>query len=223
MKLDFRIRREKMVKEQVIDKGIKDPAVIEALLKVKRHEFVDEALADRAYSAGSLPIGYGQTISQPYIVAKMTEALEVAPGMKVLEIGTGSGYQTAVLAEIGAEIYSVERIKPLYIKALNRLTKLRYFNVKLKLDDGTLGWPEFAPFDRIIVTAGGPKLPSTLLKQLKDPGVLVIPIGNIQRKQRLIKIIKNQGKYFKKDLGPVQFVELVGKYGWIKGNYNGIN
>ncbi|WP_459875054.1 protein-L-isoaspartate(D-aspartate) O-methyltransferase [Desulfothermus naphthae] len=223
MKLDFRIRRERMVKEQVIDKGIKDPAVIEALLKVKRHEFVDEALADRAYSAGSLPIGYGQTISQPYIVAKMTEALEVAPGMKVLEIGTGSGYQAAVLAEIGAEVYSVERIKPLYINALNRMTKLRYFNVKLKLDDGTLGWPEFAPFDRIIVTAGGPKLPSILLEQLKDPGILVIPIGNIQRKQRLIKIIKKQGKYFKKDLGPAQFVELVGKHGWMKGDYNGIN
>ncbi|GAB6886685.1 protein-L-isoaspartate(D-aspartate) O-methyltransferase [Desulfothermus okinawensis JCM 13304] len=212
-----------MVQEQVIGRGIKDPAVISAMLKVKRHQFVDEALAARAYLGGSLPIGYGQTISQPYIVAKMTEALELSPNMKVLEIGTGSGYQAAVLAEMGAEVYTVERIKPLYIKALNLLTKLRYFNVKLKLDDGTLGWKEFAPYDRIIVTAGGPEIPYPLFEQLKDPGILVIPTGDVQRKQRLIKILKKDGKYLKKDLGPAQFVELVGKYGWVKGGTKGIN
>ncbi len=207
MKLDFRIIREKMVREQVIEKGIKDKLVIEAMLKVKRHEFVDEALRARAYGESSLPIGYGQTISKPFIVAKMSEALEVVPGLKVLEIGTGSGYQAAVLAEMGAEVYSVERIKPLYVNALNRLTKLRYFNVKLRFSNGTMGWKEHAPFDRIIVTAGGPRVPYILLEQLKDPGIMVIPIG--KKEQRLIKIIKHGGKYFKKDLGPVQFVKLV--------------
>ncbi len=207
MKLDFRIIREKMVREQVIEKGIKDKLVIEAMLKVKRHEFVDEALRARAYVESSLPIGYGQTISKPFIVAKMSEALEVVPGLKVLEIGTGSGYQAAVLAEMGAEVYSVERIKPLYVNALNRLTKLRYFNVKLRFSNGTMGWKEHAPFDRIIVTAGGPRVPYILLEQLKDPGIMVIPIG--KKEQRLIKIIKHGGKYFKKDLGPVQFVKLV--------------
>jgi protein-L-isoaspartate(D-aspartate) O-methyltransferase len=223
MGLDLKIRRQKMVQDQVIRRGIRDKRVILAMLKVKRHEFVDEALAARAYGDSSLPIGYGQTISQPYIVARMSEALELDPGMKVLEIGTGSGYQAAILAEMGAEVYSVERIRPLYIEALNRLIRLRYFNVKLKLSDGTLGWEEFAPYDRIIVAAGGPDIPYPLLEQLRDPGIMVVPVGKEKRKQHLIKILKRDGKYFKKDLGPVQFVELVGEFGWKNREGRGIN
>ncbi len=223
MGFDLKKLREKMVQEQIIERGITDRRVIQAMLKVKRHEFVDEALASRAYGVSSLPIGYGQTISQPYIVARMSEALEVFPGARVLEIGTGSGYQAAVLSEMGAEVYSVERIKPLYIDALNRLTRLRYFNVKLKLSDGTLGWREFAPYDRIIVTAGGPDIPYLLLEQLSDQGIMVVPVGREKRKQFLIKIRKNNTKYVKKNLGPVQFVELVGEYGWEKGGNRGYN
>lgn len=211
---NLRLAREKMVREQVIARGIKDKKVISAMLRVPRHEFVDEALVSQAYGDSSLPIGFGQTISKPYIVAKMTEALEVEPGMKVLEIGTGSGYQAAVLAELGAEVFSVERVKPLYVKALDKLNKLRYFNIKLKLSDGTLGWEEYAPYDRILVTAGGPEVPYILLKQLKDPGILVIPVGSIKRRQRLVKITRREGRFFKKDLGPAQFVSLVGKFGW---------
>ncbi len=211
---NLRFARQRMVREQVIARGVKDKRVIAAMLKVPRHEFVDEALVVQAYGDSSLPIGFGQTISKPYIVAKMTEALEIEPGMKVLEIGTGSGYQAAVLAELGAEVFSVERIKPLYIKTLNRLNKLRYFNIKLKLADGTLGWEEYAPYDRILVTAGGPEIPYALLKQLKDPGILIIPVGPIPRKQRLIKIMRRDGRFFKKDLGPAQFVSLVGRFGW---------
>ncbi len=223
MAVDLRILRQKMVEEISRKNGITDTRVLDALLKVKRHEFVEEALQARAYNDCSLPIGYGQTISQPSMVARMSEALEVEPGMKVLEVGTGSGYQAAVLAEMGAEVYSVERLRPLYVEALNRLVRLRYFNVKLKLSDGTWGWEEHAPYDRIIVTAGGPKVPFPLLGQLGEQGIMVVPVGEKKRRQRLIKIIKREGRFFKRDLGPVQFVELIGEYGWDRGTQRGIN
>ncbi len=209
--------------EEIRKRGIEDKRVLDALLRVKRHEFVEEALQVRAYDDCALPIGYGQTISQPYIVAKMTESLKVEPGMRVLEVGTGSGYQSAVLAEMGAEVYSVERLRPLYVEAVNRLVRLRYFNVKLKLSDGTWGWKEYAPYDRIIVTAGGPTVPFPLLKQMGEGAIMIVPVGKEKRNQRLIRIVKREGKFFKRDLGPVHFVELVGEHGWKTGGMRGIN
>jgi len=211
---DFRRLREKMVKEQIEARGIKNPLVLQAMRKVPRHLFVDEALQVQAYNDHPLPIGYGQTISQPYIVALMSELLEPEPGLSVLEIGTGSGYQAAVLAEMGMKVYTVERIKNLYLQVSKRLRTLGYYNVKVKLDDGTLGWPENAPFERIIVTAGAPLVPEPLLEQLADPGILVIPVGENKRNQELLKITKTEGTLKKENLGKVMFVDLVGKYGW---------
>ncbi|HDQ41694.1 MAG TPA: protein-L-isoaspartate(D-aspartate) O-methyltransferase [Desulfonatronum sp.] len=203
-----------MVREQLEARDITDPAVLAAMRKVPRHLFVEEALRAQAYEDHPLPIGHGQTISQPYIVALMTSMLEVRPGMRILEIGTGSGYQAAVLAELGAEVYSVERLQPLYSAAFSRLTRMRYFTVHLKLDDGTLGWPEEAPFQRIMVTAGGPDVPDPLLKQLDDPGILIIPLGTRQRAQELVRLVKQDGKVKKSSLGPVMFVDLIGTHGW---------
>lgn len=203
-----------MVREQLRGRGIEDEKVLKAMENVKRHEFVDEALRLQAYNDIALPIGYGQTISQPYTVAKLTSALKVEEGMKVLEVGTGSGYQAAVLAELKAEVYSVERIQPLYFKALRTLNRLRYFNVKLRLGDGTLGWPEEAPFDRILVSAGGPKVPEPLIEQLKMGGILVMPVGEKKGTQRLIRIVKKEKRILREDLGPVKFVDLIGTYGW---------
>jgi len=212
--IDPKRSRERMVREQLEARDITDPAVLAAMRKVPRHLFVEEALRAQAYEDHPLPIGHGQTISQPYIVALMTSMLEVRPGMRILEIGTGSGYQAAVLAELGAEVYSVERLQPLYSAAFSRLTRMRYFTVHLKLDDGTLGWPEEAPFQRIMVTAGGPDVPDPLLKQLDDPGILIIPLGTRQRAQELVRLVKQDGKVKKSSLGPVMFVDLIGTHGW---------
>lgn len=206
--------RERMVREQIEARGVTDKAVLNALRTLPRHLFVEEALAFKAYSDGPLPIGEGQTISQPYIVALMTELLRVEPGMKVLEIGTGSGYQAAVLAEVGAEVYTVERIKKLYMTARKRFMDMRMFSVKLKLDDGTMGWPEEAPYDRIIVTAGGPEVPDPLVDQLADGGRMLIPVGASKRTQKLILIEKKDGKVVQTDKGGVAFVDLVGHHGW---------
>ena len=158
-----------MVKDQIEARGISDPGVLRAMRTVPRHLFVDEALQGKAYEDYPLPIGHGQTISQPYIVALMSSLLEVKPGMKVLEIGTGSGYQAAVLSEMGADVYTVERIRSLYQKARTLFSQLKYHYIKTKLDDGTMGWPEKAPFDGILVTAGGPDIPEPLLDQLAEP------------------------------------------------------
>lgn len=203
-----------MVREQIESRGITDPAVLSAMRKVPRHLFVEEALRSQAYEDHPLPIGYGQTISQPFIVALMTAVLNVQPGMRVLEIGTGSGYQAAILAEMGAKVYSVERVQPLYSAALTRLNKMRYFSVHLKLDDGTMGWPEESPFQRIMVTAGGPDVPPPLLQQLDESGILIIPVGARQRSQELIRFVKKEGKIMKANLGAVMFVDLVGAHGW---------
>jgi len=212
--VDPKRNRERMVANQIEARGVTDPLVLQAMRKVPRHLFVEEALRGQAYEDHPLPIGHGQTISQPYIVAHMTEMLEVKPGMRVLEIGTGSGYQAAILDEIGAEVYTVERVKELYLAARKKFAELKYFRVKLKLDDGTLGWPEAAPFDRILVTAGGPEVPEPLLDQLDDPGVLIMPVGRSKRSQNLAKVIKDAGRVTRKKMDSVVFVDLVGRHGW---------
>jgi len=212
--IDPKRSRERMAREQIEARGVDDPAVLAAMRRVPRHLFVEEALYPQAYEDHPLPIGYGQTISQPYVVAWMSQLLEVSPGMRVLEIGTGSGYQAAVLAELGALVYTVERVEPLFEQARQRLAGLGYDAVRCKLDDGTLGWPEEGPYDRIIVTAGGPKAPAPLIEQLADPGRLVIPVGLSKRNQKLYVIRKQDGKLLRRDLGGVMFVDLVGKHGW---------
>jgi protein-L-isoaspartate(D-aspartate) O-methyltransferase len=214
VKIDPKRLREKMVSEQIEGRGVRDESVLVAMRAVPRHFFVEEALAQRAYADRPLPIGHGQTISQPYIVALMTELLQVKPGHKVLEIGTGSGYQAAVLAEMGAEVCTVERIRALYLAARELMVRLRYFNVRLKLDDGTMGWPEEAPFDRILVTAGGPRAPEPLLDQLADPGRMVVPVGTMSRSQELKLIVKEEGRVRVENKGAVAFVDLVGSHGW---------
>lgn len=202
-----------MVEEQIVARGIKDKKVISAFLKVPREEFVPESLKEYAYDDRPLSIGEGQTISQPYIVALMTESLKLKGDEKVLEIGTGSGYQSAILAEIGCKVYSVERIEILAERAKKILEKLGY-NVKIKVGDGTLGWKEYAPYDRIIVTAAGPEIPESLLLQLsEDEGRLIMPVGD-RFVQDLILVIKKGNKIERINLGGCQFVPLIGKEGW---------
>ncbi|MFP5259833.1 MAG: protein-L-isoaspartate(D-aspartate) O-methyltransferase [Acidobacteriota bacterium] len=213
-KTDLRRNRERMVREQIEARGVARPEVLRAMRKVPRHLFVEEALIPQAYEDHPLPIGHGQTISQPYVVAWMTELLEVSPGHKVLEIGTGSGYQAAVLAELGADVYTVERVKPLYEQAKARMEALRYRRVRLKLDDGTLGWPEEAPFDRILVAAGGPRIPQPLVAQLAENGRMVIPVGASRRSQTLCLVRRENGRVIVRELGGVMFVDLIGAHGW---------
>ncbi len=210
---DFEIAREHMVARDLRPKGIHDPRVLKAIGKVPRHLFVDEALWDQAYGDYPLPIGYGQTISQPYIVAIMTQELGLKGQERVLEIGTGSGYQTAVLAELAKAVFSVERISALLSKARRILDKLGYSNVHLKLDDGTWGWKDHAPFDAILVAAASPQIPQPLVDQLKDPGIMLIPVGD-EYSQTLVKLIKEGGRIYQEEMGGVRFVKLVGDHGW---------
>jgi len=212
-KLDYRLAREKMVKSQLIPRGIKDPRVLEVMGKVTRDRFVEEALVGEAYNDHPLPIGHQQTISQPYIVALMTEALALKGDEKVLEIGTGSGYQTTILAELSYKVYTVERIRALMVGARNLLAQLNYNNILFKAFDGTLGWKEYEPYDAIIVTAGSPKLPQPLLDQLAEGGRLIIPTGD-RSSQELIKVTKRKGSYIQKNLGGCRFVNLIGVHGW---------
>ncbi|MBG0776479.1 MAG: protein-L-isoaspartate(D-aspartate) O-methyltransferase [Desulfovibrionaceae bacterium] len=212
--VDPKRNRDRMVREQIEARGVRDPRVLAAMRAVPRHLFVQEALRAQAYQDHPLPIGNGQTISQPYIVALMSELLEAGPGMRVLEIGTGSGYQAAVLAQMGCEVYTVERVKELYLATRKRFTQLKYFRVRPKLDDGTLGWPSEAPFDRVVVTAGGPEVPQPLVDQLGDPGILVIPVGTSKRQQELVRIRKEEGRVVRESKGGVAFVDLVGAHGW---------
>ncbi len=209
----FKISRERMVTEQLEARGITDARVLAAMREVPRHRFVPEALQTGAYEDHPLPIGHGQTISQPFIVALMSQMLQAEPGMKVLEVGTGSGYQAAVLAAMGLEVYSVERIKPLYFQTCDLLLQLRLHKIKVKLADGTLGRPEDAPFDRIIVTAAGPKVPEPLIAQLADPGIMVIPVGAGHNDQRLVLVLKENGQVTQTDAERVAFVDLVGAHG----------
>jgi protein-L-isoaspartate(D-aspartate) O-methyltransferase len=211
--IDFQKARSKMVEEQIISRGIRDPRVIAAMEKVPRHLFVEEALQGQAYSDHPLPIGEKQTISQPYMVALMTEALQLKEKERVLEIGAGSGYQTAILAEMAERVYSIERIRSLAIKARQLLYELGYYNVEIKIFDGTYGWVEEAPFDAIMVTAGAPDIPEPLLNQLAIGGRLVIPVGDAYV-QDLIRLTKMKEGTKKEDLGGCRFVKLIGKYGW---------
>ena len=211
----FRPVREDMVRQQLEARGIRDPRVLEALARVPRHHFVDAALRTRAYGDHALPIGAGQTISQPFMVALMTEALRLSGGEKILEIGTGSGYQTAVLAEFTPRLFSIERSAELARAAAARLKELDYSNVILKTGDGSLGWPEHAPFDRILVTAGAPDLPPPLFEQLAEGGLLVIPIGD--RESQVLEVVtKEKGKALSRRIIDCAFVPLLGKEGWAR-------
>ena len=202
-----------MVDEQLVPRGINDAKTLEAMRKVPRHLFVEEAMKDQAYGDFPLPIGRGQTISQPFIVALMTQALGLKGHESVLEIGTGSGYQAAILSQICEKVYTVERIDSLLVEARKVFDALHYLNILTKLDDGTNGWPEFAPYDAIIVTAGGPKVPKPLLEQLADPGVLLIPVGD-RGVQDLRKVTKKDGQITEETIEFVRFVSLVGDHGW---------
>ncbi|MBN1849940.1 MAG: protein-L-isoaspartate(D-aspartate) O-methyltransferase [Deltaproteobacteria bacterium] len=213
MNHDYRLARERMVKSQLIPRGIRDKGVLEAMGKIHRHLFVEEALAGEAYNDHPLPIGHKQTISQPYIVALMTEALELTGKGKTLEIGTGSGYQAAILAELSERVYTIERIMPLMAKARHLLHELGYTNIMFKAFDGTMGWKEYSPYDAIIVTAGAPRIPEPLLDQLADGGRMVVPVGN-RFSQELIKIKKSNNQYKKENLGGCRFVDLIGIHGW---------
>lgn len=203
-----------MIESQIIARGVSDRRVIEAMLKVPRHVFVEEAMAAQAYSDTPLPIGEKQTISQPYMVALMTELLELKGREKVLEIGTGSGYQAAILAVMADRVYTVERIRPLALRARKALDSLGLLNVNIKISDGTVGWEEEAPFDAIIVTAGAPDIPQKYIDQLKPGGRLVIPVGT-QFEQVLVRVVKQEdGSVVQENVTGCRFVKLVGKFGW---------
>ncbi|MEN6440891.1 MAG: protein-L-isoaspartate(D-aspartate) O-methyltransferase [Syntrophobacter sp.] len=211
--MNFKKARDRMVETQIVDRGIRDPRVLEAMRKVPRHMFVDEALKEQAYSDHPLPIGDKQTISQPYIVALMTESLELDGHEKVLEIGTGSGYQAAVLAELADRVFTVERFPGLAFRANQNFQKLGYRNIIVRVADGTLGWPDEAPFDAIVVTAGTPKLPQPLVDQLGPEGRMVIPVGD-RITQELYLVERVPDGIRKTALGGVRFVDLVGKWAW---------
>src|SRR5210317_359975 len=210
---NFEKARARMVEEQLIPRSIHDQKTLEAMRNVPRHLFVEDALKNQAYGDYPLPIGRGQTISQPYIVALMTQALGLKGHEHVLEIGTGSGYQAAILSRICEKVYTVERIDTLLVQARKVFDSLHYLNILTKLDDGTHGWPEYAPYDAIIVTAGGPKVPLPLLEQLADPGTLVIPVGD-RGVQDLRLVTKKDGEIKEKTIELVRFVNLIGDHGW---------
>ena len=213
-KMNFDIARKRMVDSQLVSRGIKDRRVIEAMLKVPRHLFVEEAMAAQAYSDNPLPIGEKQTISQPFMVALMTELLELTGSEKVLEIGTGSGYQAAVLALLAERVYTVERIRSLAVRARKVLDSMGQTNVNVKIDDGTIGWEAEAPFDAIMVTAGAPDIPPSLVAQLAPGGRLVIPVGDVFD-QTLLRIRKRpDGTLVRERSVDCRFVRLIGRQGW---------
>ena len=211
--LKYERQREEMVRTQIEARGIHTPTVLTAFRKVPRHLFVSEALRDQAYGDYPLPIGEQQTISQPYIVAEMTQALDLSKDDRVLEIGTGSGYQAAILAQIVYRVYTIERKRSLYSQTRSLFDKLHYHNIVMKYGDGTKGWPEEGPFDGIIVTAGAPKVPRILIDQLADGGRLVVPVGD-QHAQELIQITRDHQDIRQASLGGCRFVKLVGEHGW---------
>jgi protein-L-isoaspartate(D-aspartate) O-methyltransferase len=213
MSNDFNLSRERMVNNQLIPRGIKDERVLQVMGKIPRHLFIEDALYGEAYNDHPVPIGEKQTISQPYIVALMTEALELQGNENTLEIGTGSGYQTAILAELSSRVYTIERIKSLLEQARKLLSQLKYDNILFKVSDGTLGWKEYAPFDAIMVTAGAPDVTKPLIDQLADNGRMIIPVGD-RYSQELLKVIKKGKKVEQKSLGGCRFVNLIGAHGW---------
>jgi protein-L-isoaspartate(D-aspartate) O-methyltransferase len=213
--MDYAILKRRMVEEQLIPRGIKEKRILDAFYKVERHKFIPEELRGSAYADFPVPIGEGQTISQPYIVALMTEYLALTGEEKVLEIGTGSGYQAAILAELAQEVYTIERFSNLAEKARSVFKELGYVNVKVKVQDGTLGWQEEAPFDRIIITAASPRIPLPLSEQLKENGRLVLPLGD-GFAQVLTLVEKKKEKLELSQICGCVFVPLVGKYGYPK-------
>lgn len=208
----YEVARRRMVTEQLVSGGIKDRRVLDAMGKVPRHEFVNSGMMDLAYEDRPLQIGMGQTISQPFMVAIMTEALALTGPEKILEIGTGSGYQAAILAELAKEVYSIERIDALSIRARRALHKLLYQNIHFRIGDGTLGWPEEAPFDRIIITAANPHIPLPLTEQLNESGRLILPLGE-DFTQILTLVEKKGNRLESSSICGCVFVPLVGKYG----------
>jgi len=210
---DFTWARKRMVEEQIVDRGIKDTRIIQAMRSIPRHLFVDPGLAKRAYDDCSLPIGDKQTLSQPYMAARMTDGLGLKGEERVLEIGTGSGYQTALLASLCFNVFSVERIRAFARKARGLLDRLQYHNIAIHVGDGTIGWSEHAPYDAIVVTAAAPDLPTPLLDQLTVGGRLVIPVGDDEA-QALMRVTKSKTSYEQRSLGECRFVRLRGRYGW---------
>jgi protein-L-isoaspartate(D-aspartate) O-methyltransferase len=207
---------ERMIQQQVVERGITDERVLSALRSVPREKFFQEDMTSEAYADRAAPIGHGQTISQPYMVALMTQRLDLGPEHRVLEIGTGSGYQTAILAKLCLEVFSIERVKPLLDEAFERLMELGIRNVHFRHGDGTLGWPEQAPFDRILIAAGAPEIPrKLLLSQLIDGGVAVLPFGP-QDQQMLVAIKRVGNRLIETEICPCRFVKLIGAEGWTK-------
>jgi len=211
---DFESRRQDMVDTQIARRGVRDRWVLDALRSVPRERFVPERLAEFAYEDTPLPIANEQTISQPYVVGLMAEALELKPRDRVLEIGAGSGYAAAVLGRVAGEVWAVERHESLAREAAERLASLGYGNVHVVWGDGTLGWPEHAPYDAIVVAAGGPEVPPALLEQLAPGGRLVIPVGPDPRTQSLVRVRRTEPGIVREDLGAVRFVPLIGEQGW---------
>lgn len=203
-----------MVREQIEAAGITNPEILAAMLAVPRHLFVPEAMAAHAYDPTALPIGDGQTISKPYAVARMTASLEIFSGARVLEVGAGSGYQAAVLAAMGCTVFCIERLPALYRATVARLRQMGLRDIHVHRGDGTLGLPQAAPFERVLVSAGGPEVPKPLLDQLASDGLMIIPVGERPRSQRLLRFRKTRGRVFSEDLGPAEFVDLVGDHGW---------
>jgi len=208
---DYAFKRQQMVEQDIKNRGLKDPVVLAVMRKVPRHLFIDESLRSRAYGDYPLPIGEGQTISQPYVVALMTEVLRLKPGDRVLEVGTGSGYQAAVLAEIVKAVYTIEIRKALADQARERLASLRYRNVKVKYGDGYFGWEDQAPFDAIIITAAANHVPPPLIKQLKEGGRLIVPLGSTVYFQTLTLATKRKGELDVEQISPVAFVPMAGE------------
>ena len=215
--MPFAARRRGMVEVQLRRRGIRDGRVLEAMYAIPRHEFVPPEFVDSAYDDKPLPIGISETISQPYIVAAMSEAAQIRPGDKVLEVGAGSGYQAAILSHLGARVTAIERNPELAMEARERLRRLGYANVEVVVGDGSEGFPQESPFQAIVVTAAAPSLPEQLLDQLDDGGRMVIPVGD-RRRQELLLILKCGGETATRELGPCQFVPLIGKAAWPEKN-----
>jgi protein-L-isoaspartate(D-aspartate) O-methyltransferase len=211
---EYSIPRERMIARLTEHYGIRDSKVLQAMRTIPRHRFVPDALQSRAYGDHALPISANQTISQPFIVARMTELLELDTNSRVLEIGAGSGYQTAVLSKIAAQVYAIERIADLAREAQARIRQLEIYNATVKCFDGTLGWAAHAPYDAILVAAGGPTVPDPLIAQLKIGGRLVVPVGESRESQRLIRVIRTETGTRREDHGACAFVPLIGQHGW---------
>ncbi len=211
---EYAISRERMITLLRGHYKIRDERVLQAMSEVPRHLFVPEAIKAQAYKDNALPIASKQTISQPFIVARMSELLELTPQSKILEIGAGSGYQTVILAKLANKIYAIERVSVLVQEAQERLKKLNINNVTLTCADGTLGWQTHAPFDAILVAAGSPTIPQPLLNQLKIGGRLVLPVGQDQRTQKLIRVTRTEKNFQTEDFGACAFVPLIGEHGW---------